>query len=269
MTVTTPVRLSLTAVGVVLALAACKDKPDSLRGGEPVEVVATMPASHDGAAAPAAAADEALSQEEAIRRSLENEAAAEALAEGAPAVVRGVEGDATPDAGLAAANALVQPKQKGSDRGISWEVLDRWPAAGQPDDFRVRTWRLPAISMAGAGECVLYRFPGGGDAQANLQRWMGQFRGPDGTAGTVEAEQAERTVHGLPASLVRARGTYVSTGQNMQGPEQSHENYAMIGAVVMAPGDPAFVKCTGPFELIDKEADAIVALIESLKVEAN
>lgn len=266
-------RLSLVSVCVTLALSACNKKPDALQGGEPVAAPSNAPLAHEGAAAPHGLPSDAVhadvTPEEAIRRAMEQKAASEASEAGAPAVVHGVEGDTTPDAGLAAANALVQPTVKGSDRGVSWEVLERWPVAGEANDFRVRTWRLPAISMDGAGECVLYRFPGGGDAQANLHRWLGQFRGPDGTAGSVEADQAERKVNGLPSWLVRARGTYVSTGPSMDGPEQRFENYGMIGAVVMAPGDPAFVKCTGPFPLIDKESGAIVDLIDSLNVEAN
>lgn len=157
----------------------------------------------------------------------------------------------------------------GAGRGIFWEAPKRWPVVGEENEFRVQTFRLPAVSMDGAGECVIYRFPGGGDVQANLHRWIGQFRGPDGTADSVDAMQAERVVQGLPAWLVRASGTYVSQGPSMDGPEESFPNYALFGAVVAAQGDPAFVKCTGPEVVIAKEAAAILRLIDSLKVSAN
>ena len=162
-----------------------------------------------------------------------------------------------------------EPTTHGEARGVQWAVPTRWPLAGEEDEFRVRTWRLPALSMAGAGECVLYRFPGGGDLQANLKRWMGQFRGLDGTVESVVAEQAQRVIQGLPAWLVRAQGTYVSQGQKMDGPAEEFENYALFGAVVVAEGDPAFVKCTGPMAVIAYEADAILALIDSLLVTPN
>lgn len=154
-------------------------------------------------------------------------------------------------------------------RGVSWKVPTRWPQTGETSEFRVQTYRLPAVSMDGAGECVLYRFPGGGDVQANLHRWMGQFRGPDGTPESVEALQAERVVGGHPAWLIRATGTYVSQGPTMEGPEVSYPNYALLGAVVVPPGDPVFVKCTGPEVVIAKEAAAIVRFVDSLVVGAD
>lgn len=159
-----------------------------------------------------------------------------------------------------------EPTVAGEARGIQWAVPRRWPLVGEENEFRVRTWRLPALSMAGAGECVLFRFPGGGDPQDNLRRWMGQFRGPDGTVESVAADQAQRVIHGLPAWLVRAQGTYVSQGQTMEGPEQEFPDYGLFGAVIIAEGDPAFVKCTGPLPVIAHEANAILALIDSLLV---
>src|SRR5699024_9346379 len=121
---------------------------------------------------------------------------------------------------------------QGTARGVAWSVSERWPVAGEEDEFRVRTWRLPAVSMAGAGECALYRFEGGGDPQENLQRWMGEFRGEDGEVDSVEAAQAERTIQGAPAWLVRAEGQYISQTPGVEGSEETFDDYALFGAVI-------------------------------------
>lgn len=169
--------------------------------------------------------------------------------------------------------AAVPPSETitGEGRGVQWAVTDRWPVASEEDDFRVRTWRLPARSMAGAGECALYRFPGGGDPQDNLRRWMGQFRGEDGSVESVEADQAQRTVNGVMTWLVRARGTFINQdpARGPSAPEERFENYGLFGAVLVAGGDPVFVKCVGPFDLISAETNTILALIDSLLITPN
>lgn len=156
----------------------------------------------------------------------------------------------------------------GTERGVRWSAPSRWPTTGENSEFRAQTFRLPAVSMDGAGECVVYRFPGGGDVQANLHRWIGQFRGADGTSDSVDAMQAERVVNGLPAWLVRATGTYVSQGPTLQGPEERFEGWALFGAVVVSAVDPVFVKCTGPELVIAREAAAILRFVDSIEVSA-
>lgn len=154
-------------------------------------------------------------------------------------------------------------------RGVAWSVPQRWPLVSEEDEFRIRTWRLPAVSMAGAGECALYRFAGGGDPQENLKRWMGEFRGPDGEVESVEAAQAQRTIQGVPAWLVRAEGQYVSQTPGVEDSKKTFDDYALFGAVLMAEGDPVFAKCVGPIEVIAQEADAILAWMDSMIVAPN
>lgn len=234
--------------------------PDQLDGEASVAVVdqgtgeAQRPAAHDGGESQVAPRDVDHAHLHA--------------AEGATAPNEGTANPEAPNAAGAPPVANEETKA-GTGRGIQWAAPVRWPEVGDEDDFRVRTWRLPAISMAGAGECVLYRFPGGGDPQDNLRRWMGQFRGPDGSVESVQAEQAQRVIHGLPAWLVRAQGTYITQGPTMEGPEESFANYGLFGAVVIAEGDPVFTKCVGPFQLIAQESDAILAWVDSLLIQGN
>lgn len=249
----------------LLTLAGCR--------AEPPDALSSAPTAEEGAqvAQPAAVAHPTAGGATGSSAPADHEHAQPMANEGM-AAPPGVGSDAPfvpPTEGGLPTVPVDEPKTTGRARGIEWAVPQRWPLVGEEDEFRVRTWRLPAMTMAGAGECVLYRFPGGGDPQANLQRWMGQFRGPDGTVESVHAEQAQRVIQGLPAWLVRAQGTYVSQGQSMEGPEEEFENYALFGAVVIPEGDPAFVKCTGPVAVIAHEADAIFGLIDSLLVEAN
>lgn len=154
----------------------------------------------------------------------------------------------------------------GTGRDVAWLAPQHWPQIGQEDEFRVATWRLPAVSMAGAGECALFRFPGGGKPEDNLHRWMGQFVGADGEATSVEAAQAKRTINGVPATLVRAEGTYTAEIPGIKDSREKHENYALFGAVLMGEGDPVFAKCTAPIDVMAHEADAVLAWMDSIKI---
>ncbi len=151
--------------------------------------------------------------------------------------------------------------------GVSWVLPAGWAEAPSPGSMRLATWDLPHDG-AGPANCILFRFPGGGDPRANINRWISQFEQPDGADTIDRAEAAERSVAGNPAWFVRTRGTYVSRGASMQGPEQRHEGYALFGAIVQGPGDPVFLKCTGPAEVIESESGRAAAFVDSLQITA-
>ena len=150
--------------------------------------------------------------------------------------------------------------------GVRWLEISLWRTVQSPSTMRLATQRLgPEPSPFDSGECVLYRFPGGGDPQSNIQRWIGQFSGPDG--GMPLAEQAERAIGGHPAWWVRASGTWTTQDPPMSGPERQVADHAMIGAVIIGPGDPVFVRCTGPVERLAQQDSLIRQFFESIRVE--
>ena len=94
---------------------------------------------------------------------------------------------------------------------------------------------------------MFYSFPGpggGGDTEANVKRWLGQFQG------TPESKREELDAGGKKITLVTATGTY-NDGPPM-GAKTPRENYTLIAAIVPAGESNIFVKLTGPKDAIAK-----------------
>lgn len=260
---------------LALAIVGCRNEPADIRPasveGSEVAAPAAAPASsspaaigRDETAAPTpepTSAPSASAAEGQPDGRVGLEAAAEGQGAGSPQPTT-TQGEGSAGGTPPADDALVA----GGGQGVTWQVPASWPLAGGQTEFRVATYTLPARSIAGAGECVVYRFPGGGDPQANVQRWLAQFATAEGERGATEAQQAERQIEGVNAWLVRTTGTYITQDPPMRGPEVEREDYALFGAVLVGPGDPVFVKCTGPEELLAQESPAMLAFVDSMRI---
>jgi hypothetical protein len=109
--------------------------------------------------------------------------------------------------------------------------------------MRAAQYRLSG--EAGAATLAIYHFgSGGGGVQANIDRWVGQFEGPDGGSVRQQAETTVKKVDGVKVHLVDVAGTY-SPGAGM-GAGQSREGQRMLGAIAKAPGGLVFFKLLGP-----------------------
>ena len=84
---------------------------------------------------------------------------------------------------------------------------------------------------------------GGGEVQANAQRWAAQFHGPEG-ATKIEEEK----IAGMKVTLVSSEGAFSSGMPG--GPSTVLENYALLGAIIEDKDGNVFVKMTGPAALV-------------------
>lgn len=105
----------------------------------------------------------------------------------------------------------------------------------------------------------------GGDVQANIDRWKGQFAGGDPTKQKSEQKQ----IGGWTVHVVDLSGKFKETvggGPFSGGKVVERENYAMLGGILVHPqGRKYFVKMTGPAELVTAERDAMISMFDSLK----
>ena len=95
---------------------------------------------------------------------------------------RTVPPDHPPVAGPGMSPTVPVPPPSGGVGGqvLVWKVPRGWIEEPASSSMRRAQYRIPG--GAGPGECVVFYFgPGqGGDAEANVARWAGQFRGADG-----------------------------------------------------------------------------------------
>ena len=111
--------------------------------------------------------------------------------------------------------------------------------------MRKAQYRLPGIEGAGDAEMAVFVFPGGGGAvQANINRWVSQFKQPGGSDSMDKAEISKIESHGLQVTLVYVTGSYLN--ETMGGSKSELADYAMIAAIVETSADPWFFKTVGP-----------------------
>ena len=96
----------------------------------------------------------------------------------------------------AGANAL-------SSGEITYTTPEGWIKQHPSSPMRRDQFSLPGVNGGEAAELAIFFFPGeGGTVDANLKRWYGQFKQPDGSATEDNAELKTLNVDGLPVTSV-------------------------------------------------------------------
>jgi hypothetical protein len=173
----------------------------------------------------------------------------EALPPGHPAT-----GEAMPSGHPATGDAPASA----DDAALTWKVPAKWKEVPSASSMRLATYR---VGGEGGAECSVIR--AGGTADANVDRWIGQFD----EASRPSAKRSETTVRGLKVSRLEIHGTFLA-GSSMGGPSESQKGWAMIGLVVATPGMPYFFKVTGPDAAVTAaraDVDSLVASLEPAK----
>jgi hypothetical protein len=103
----------------------------------------------------------------------------------------------------------------------------------------------------------------GGSVDANVTRWVGQFKKPDGS--DAEAKRSERMVHDIPVAIVETLGTY-NGGMGMPGAAapSAIQDAMLLGAIAKGPQGAVFFKFVGPRANVEGARSAFDALLESL-----
>ena len=106
----------------------------------------------------------------------------------------------------------------------------------------------------------------GGDVEANVARWAGQFVAPGG--GEVKPQIDKLTVDGSEVHIVSLAGTYKDTpgGPFAGGKTVMREDYQMLGAICVTKAGNYFLKLYGPKATISENEKAFRAMVESMKV---
>ncbi len=154
-----------------------------------------------------------------------------------------------------------QPGTGVGTTGLSWTAPPGW--ASETPSSAMRRAQYKVDGAAGAGECAVFYFgPGeGGDPKSNLDRWVGQFHGPNGPA---QGSSSEFKVGDIPVHVVEVTGTYAA-GSMMGGAAQEKPNYMLLGAVVQGPDANWFFKFTGPEQTVKSQKSAFEAMLKSVK----
>ena len=145
----------------------------------------------------------------------------------------------TQAAHAAEAPATFQVSEFTFKRPASWE----WVA---PTPMRKAQLKVPGAEKQ-SGEVIFFHFGegNGGGTQANVDRWLGQFKEPKEQ---INAKVDEQTVGKRKVTYVQAEGTYLSGMPG--GPKTAQPNSMLLGAILESQQGNVFIKFTGPAHLV-------------------
>ena len=140
--------------------------------------------------------------------------------------------------------------------GLTFDRPKDWNWVPVTSPMRKAQLKIPGEKPAAGADITFFYFGegGGGDAQANAQRWVNQFHSPDGAA-KIE----DQKIGGLKVTMVSTEGTFSSGMPG--GPTTALDNYALLGVIVEGKEGNVFVKMTGPAALVKESQKKFLAFI--------
>lgn len=126
---------------------------------------------------------------------------------------------------------------------FTFQRPEKWSWVATTSAMRKAQLKVESTDGKSSGEAVFFHFGvgDGGGAQANVQRWLGQFEEKgDQLASKVE----ETTLRGRKLTFVRASGTYRSGMPG--GPTTPLKDHMLLGAILDSAEGSVFVRFTAP-----------------------
>lgn len=144
-----------------------------------------------------------------------------------------------------------------------------WKETPTKSGMRTAQWTVPG--KAGDAELVVYYFgpSGAGGADANLERWIGQFEQPDGSPSQSKAKVDKKTVGTLSVITVEVSGRYVAAMSPGSAQKNDKPDHTLLGAIVETMNGPYYFKMVGPKETMTAAHKPFHAFIDSLKTSGK
>jgi hypothetical protein len=143
-----------------------------------------------------------------------------------------------------------------------------WVEEKTTSTMRVAQFKLPKVADdTEDASLVLYFFgtgQGGGTA-ANIERWVGQMKQPDGGDSNSKAKEEALTVNGLKVSTVDVAGTNTAELAPGSGEFHNKPNYRLRAAVIETPKGSYYLKLVGPEKTVAKWDKSVTELVKSFE----
>ena len=147
---------------------------------------------------------------------------------------------------------------------LTFKAAAPWVAKKEPRRMSAGGFTIPGKDGASGVEADFYHFGGpggGGDNEANIKRWQGQFT-PDDDGKLPEGKREELTLGGKKLLFVTFKGTFLS-GSVMDVKRTPLPGYTMTGIIIPSDDGSTFIKIAGPDAAMTAAAENIKALVKS------
>lgn len=158
------------------------------------------------------------------------------------------------------------PTQDIDAGGMTFQVPGAWKKLDATGMRKAHLKIEPAKGDELAAELVVFAFPGGaGGVDANIERWQRTFKDKDGNPPKVDV----KTVKGknTDATRVEIAGHYFPTTFPGQPKQVDHDNYRLLGVIVIADESSYFLRLVGPEKTVTDARPDFEKLIASIKVD--
>src|SRR5579862_4490330 len=145
---------------------------------------------------------------------------------------------------------------------LAFALPAAWVKETPSSGMRLAQAKIPG--PAGPAELAIFYFGagGGGTADANIDRWIGQIDQP-----AAPPKRGSFATHGLGVTWVEVAGTMKPSTVGM-GPATAQPGTRLLGAVVEGPGGPWFVKAVGPDATVAAARPAFLEKLHGLRTAA-
>jgi hypothetical protein len=145
---------------------------------------------------------------------------------------------------------------------LAFALPAAWVKEPPSSGMRLAQAKIPG--PAGPAELAIFYFGagGGGTADANIDRWIGQIDQP-----AAPPKRGSFATHGLGVTWVEVAGTMKPSTIGM-GPATAQPGSRLLGAVVEGPGGPWFVKVIGPDATVAAARPAFLEMLHGLRTAA-
>lgn len=129
----------------------------------------------------------------------------------------------------------------------------------QPPRGRMRAANYVVPGSSGMNQAHLVVFQGiGGSVEANIDRWVGQFRSPE--KGPVEPVLSRLEADGIPITIVELAGEHRRMGAGWYTPNQ-----AFLAGIVEAEEGHMHITLTGQQETVAANRDAFITFLRGIR----
>ncbi len=169
-----------------------------------------------------------------------------------------------PPEAVAARSLVKLPDGRALLGPFSMQVPAGWKESPSESNMRVAEFKLPGPGGAQAEVIVYYFGDGGaGSVDANVDRWVSQFKQPDGKPSREVTKIEKASFAGQEATLVSLAGRYVAAppggGEAVDKPDQS-----LLAAIVPSPRGPYYFRLIGDQAAVAEQAPRFREALASL-----
>jgi hypothetical protein len=147
--------------------------------------------------------------------------------------------------------------------GYRAEVPSGWTSRAPSSTMRLAEY-APLATADGSAEVVVFFFgpAQGGNVEANLARWRGQFSNPDGAPVTQMVTHDSSGT--FPLTFAEYRGTY-RRGIGAGSADSVRTGQELIAAIAETPRGTLFIQMFGPDARVAAEHDTFVRFVKGLR----